>query len=524
MSGIALLLVAAAIAFGLSKLLRLPSTPLLILSGVGLRMFLGHFESEIPVAMLGEMIEVGLAVLVFTTGTDLSPRRMRGNTRGILIVATIQFVALGLAGIGAAIFLDYGLSTALYLGFALSASSTLVVVRQLQQRGQMFEPFGRLLLGVLLVQDVFIILLIVALLSYPEGLLSVVVSLTSTVSLGLFALLLHKKFIPWITQHFKLDEEELMLGSFAMLFAFSGAAHLLGLPFLVGSFFAGFTLSAFPMNGLLRSMLKSLSSFFLALFFISIGAILVLPDLRLIIHSLFFAAILIIVTVLLVTVVSERVGYSTRTSLESGLLLSQTSEFSLLLAYTGTVSGLVTEDLFSVITLITVSTMTLTPLIARERVRWLLMRLHPSYHKKAKSCSDYRNHAVLLGYGSSGPKKLKFLRKQGFDVVVIDEDSSVIRQLMQEGVPCLQGNISNKHLLKQANCTKAQVVICSVGQSHDANIALEYLRDHPVEVFVNTFEHSEMMQVEKSGGHPVQTAIASSRKFATWFDSNIPDC
>ena len=521
MSGFALLMVAAAIAFGLSKLLRLPQIPMLMLSGIGLHMLLDYLDIQLSELLLGEMIEIGLAMLVFTTGADLSPQRMRGNKNGILIVATTQFVALGITGICTAIFLNYDLTTALYLGFALSASSTLVVVRQLQQRRQMFEPFGRLVLGVLLVQDVFIILLMVTLLSYPEGFLATAGSLVGTIALGLIALMLHRKLIPWVTQHLKLDEEELMLGAFGMLFTFSGIAYLLGLPFLVGSFLAGFALSAFPMNGLVRGMLGSLSSFFLALFFISIGAILTMPNLPLIQHSLIFIAVLIGVTVLLVTLVGEMAGYATRTSIETGLLLSQTSEFSLLLAYTGTASGMITQDLFSMIALITVSTMTLTPVIAQEKVRWLLMRIHPRYRRGEKSCTHYKDHAVLLGYGRAGAQNLKFLREHGLDVIVIDEDASVIRQLINQNVPCIQGSISNKRLLKQTNCKQARVVICSMRQSHDAHIALDYLRNYPVKVIVSTFEHSETDYVRQAGGYPVETALASSRKFIEWVDTNL---
>ena len=521
MSGFALLLIAAAIAFGLSRLLRLPPIPLLMLSGAGLRALAEQLGSPIPESLLGEMIEIGLAMLVFTTGADLSLQRMRGNTRGVLIVATAQFVALGVTGACTAIFLHYELTTALYLGFALSASSTLVVVRQLQQRRQMFEPFGRLVLGVLLVQDVFIIVLMIILLSYPEGFLSIIGSLLGAIALGFVALTVHRRLIPWVTRQLSLDEEELMLGSFGMLFAFSGTAYLLGLPFLVGAFFAGFALSAFPMNGLVRGMLGSLSSFFLALFFISIGAIITMPDLQLIQHSLIFIAVLIVVTVLLVTIVSEMVGYSTRTSIETGLLLSQTSEFSLLLAYSGMVSGLIAEDLFSMLALITVSTMTLTPFIAKEKMRWALMRLHPRYRKGEKACAHYKDHAVMLGYGRAGPPTLHILHEHGLDVVVIDEDAAVIRRLIAQGVPCIQGSISNRRLLQQTNCKQARVVICSMRQAHDAHIALDYLKDHPVKVIVNTFEHSETEYVRRAGGYPVQTALASAHKFTEWLSANV---
>ena len=124
MSGVCILLIAAAVAFGLAKLLRLPSIPLLMLVGAVLHELANIWEVEVPEDLLGEMMEIGLAMLVFTAGVDLSPRRMLGRTRAIITVATVQFCILGLAGGITAWALGYDLTTALYLGCALSASST----------------------------------------------------------------------------------------------------------------------------------------------------------------------------------------------------------------------------------------------------------------------------------------------------------------------------------------------------------------------------------------------------------------
>jgi Kef-type K+ transport system membrane component KefB len=521
MSGFAILLIAAAIAFGLAKLLRLPPIPLLMLSGVGLRALANIWAVDVPEALLGEMIEIGLAVLVFTAGVELSPRRMRGGTRQISIVAITQFLLLGAAGVLTARWLGYELTTALYLGCALSASSTLVVVRHLQSRRQMFEPFGRLVLGVLLLQDVFIILLMVALLKSPAGVLTSALAVSKSIALGGLALGVHKWFVPWATRTLQLDDEELMLGALGMLFAFSGMAYLLELPFLVGSFLAGFALSAFPMNGLVRGMLGSLSGFFLALFFISVGAVLTMPSSTMLGHSLIFIAVLILVTVVLVSVIAEAVGYSTRTAIETGVLLSQTSEFSLLLAYSGVASGLISAELFSMIALITVSTMTLTPFISREKVAWALMKLHPRYRRGETECENLSNHAVLLGYGRAGAQTARLLHEHGLKVIVIDEDAAVIRTLIEKGIPCIQGDGSNKRTLDRANCKQARVVVCSMRRTQDAHTALEHLKDSPVKVLVRTFEHPETDRVRAAGGIPVQTAPASAKSFIQWSDLNL---
>ena len=522
MTAIAILLLAAAIAFGLSKLLRLPAIPLLLLSGAGLNVLAGHAAYKVPQDLISEMIQIGLAVLVFTAGVELSPRWMRGRTRALTILALTQFFMLGACGVLTAVFLGYSWMTALYLGCALSASSTLVVVRHLQQRRQMFEPYGRLVLGVLLLQDIFIILIMVALLKSPQGWLMLCNGVANAVALGIFALGVHRWLVPYIVKRMKLDDEELMLAALAALFAFSTMAHLLDLPFLVGAFFAGFAISAFPMNGLVRGMLGSLSGFFLALFFISAGAFLTIPSLETLGHSLIFMVVLILVTVFLVAIVAEVLGYSSRAAVEAGLLLSQTSEFSLLLALTGVASGQVTAEIFSMIALITVSTMTLTPLISRESVALRLVKWHPRYRSGEAACEVMQNHAVLLGYGRAGPRTVTALKERGISMVVVDEDAGVIRQLIAQGIPCVQGNGSDLRTLERAHCREAKVVFCSMRRTRDAQLALNYLKDSPVKVIVRVFETFEEDMVRATGGQPVQTAFAAAAQFLEWTEVNLP--
>lgn len=521
MTAMAILLLAAAIAFGAAKLLRLPPIPLLMLCGAGLSALASYRAVEIPQDLLEEMIQIGLAVLVFTAGVELSPRRMRGRAKGITILAVTQFFTLGACGVLTALFLDYGWTNALYLGCALSASSTLVVVRHLQQRRQMFEPYGRLVLGVLLLQDIFIVLIMVALHKVPDGWLMVVNGLANAIALGILATAFHRWLVPFLVKRLKLDDEELMLFALAVLFAFSSMAYILDLPFLVGAFFAGFAISAFPMNGLVRGMLGSLSGFFLALFFISAGAYLTMPDLAMLGHCLIFIVVLILVTVLLVAIIAEAVGYSSRAAVETGLLLSQTSEFSLLLALTGVASGQITPELFSMIALITVSTMTFTRFISRESVALRLVKWHPGYRKGESACKTMRNHAVLLGYGRAGPRTVRALIERGIEMVVVDEDAGVIRQLIGKDIPCVQGDGSDIQTLERAHCREAKVVFCSMRRTGDARLALDYLKDSDAKVLVRVFEPFEEEIVRKAGGLPVVTAHASAAQFLDWVDVNL---
>jgi len=518
----AILLAIAAAAFGLAKVLRLPSIPFLVLGGLTLRLVSTRTGGSLAPDVLSGLIEVGLAVLVFTAGTELSPRRMRGRTRSILFVASAQFFSLGMAGLFCARLLGYDWITAGYLGCALSASSTLVVVRLLQERQQMFEPYGRLVIGVLLLQDVLIILLLIGLLSAPGGWPEVLRAIGASVGLGLLSWGIHNYAIGLVCRKIKLDDEELMLGSLALLFGFGALAWFLDVNFLVGAFCAGFALSAFPMNGLVRSLLGSLSAFFLALFFICIGYFLTFPGLETLGHGLLLTVILITVTVLLVTVVAEASGYSTRASIESALLLSQTSEFSLLIALAGLYQNQITEELFSLIVLVTVATMTLTPLLARERVVRRLMSWHPRQQTSEGKVADMSGHVLLIGYGRSGPSLLDSLQKNKVPVVVIDEDAVLIRKLAARGIPSVQGDGADAATLRRANVRQARAVLVSLRHSGDSHFVMEYLSGYEVPVFVRTMEPAEAEDIKALGGTPIRADEAAAEQFMDWLRLNLP--
>ena len=107
-------------------------------------------------------------------------------------------------------------------------------------------------------------------------------------------------------------------------------------------------------------------------------------------------------------------------------------------------------------------------------------------------------------------------------MVVVDEDAGVIRQLIAQGIPCVHGDGSDVHTLKRAHCLEAKVVFCSMRRTRDAQMALNYLKDSPVEVIVRVFEKFEEDMVRAAGGQPVRTAVAAAAQFLEWTEVNLP--
>jgi Kef-type K+ transport system membrane component KefB len=512
MIGIALLLAAAAVGHGLARLLRLPSIPFLLLGGVALRIA-GFLP---PQRLLEFMIVLGLSVLVFVGGTELNPRRVRTQRRAALGVGVAQFTVLGAAGFLATLAFGYGVQVALYVALAVSASSTLVVVRLLQQRLQLFEPFGRLVIGVLLLQDLFVILAIPVVVRYDAGVAAIAGGLAGALALMALSFGVLRWVAPWLLARLHGDDERLLLAILSILFVFVGIADMLDLPIIAGAFLAGVSLSTFPAAGLVRGQLNSIADFFTAIFFTALGVLLAVPTLFELVHVLTLTAIVLLITPPLVTAVAERYGLSARQSLESGLLLAQTSEFSLVVALQGLVLGQLGQGTFTVIALLTAITMMLTPLSSTDRVTLWLLRFHPLRRAPGERTAP-RDHVLLLGCGENGMPLLETLYAAGTEVFVVDDDPAIIRQLREGEIPCVRGDGSDPDVLRRAGARDARLIISTIRRPLDNEQVLQHAQGVPV--LVRVFEDGDADRIRALGGTPIVYSAAAAEDFLAWYTS-----
>jgi Kef-type K+ transport system membrane component KefB len=511
MVGLSILLLGSALGLGLAKWLGLPTIPLLVVVGVGL-----SSAGLLPASdLLADALLLGLTVLVFVAGVELNPRRV-GRQRGVALrVGTAQFTLLAALGLTTALALGFTLAESMYLALALSASSTLVVVRILRQRKQMFEPFGRLVIGVLLLQDLFVILLIPVLSRLPDGAMAATTGFLGALALTGLAFVSLRWITPFMLTRLNLDDEGVLLVTLALLFVYLGLADMLELPLVAGAFLAGVSLSSFPVSGVVRGQLSSLSDFFLAIFFTALGGMLVVPSLAGVLQAAALAMVVLIATPPLVTLVAERSGLSARPAIESGLLLAQTSEFSLVVGLQALAFGHVDMEIFSIIALITVATMILTPFLASDRVTWRLMAFHP-LRRDTRSDGEMQNHILLLGCGDNGMPLLETLMSAGHDVVVVDDDAAVIERLREGDILSIRGDGSDLDILRAANARRARLVISTMRRPGDHLAVLDHVEGVPV--IVRVFEPVEAETVRARGGTPILYSHAAADDLLRWLD------
>lgn len=510
MNHLLLLLIIAAVGYGVARWLRMPVIPLLIIPGIALSALGVKSDPDFDRTAL----ELGLVFLMFASGIELNPTRFTRSAKAVAVVGLTQFFVAGACAFAVAKWLDYSPLPALYVACALATSSTLVVLRHLKQHQQMFEPFGRLVTGVLLLQDLLLILIIVVLARLPGGWIHVAAGAGYTLLLFGLALVC-QRILPAIVAWMKLDEETLLLSILATLFSFIGFADLLSLPPVAGAFLGGFALSVFPINGLVRGVLGPLRDFFTALFFTVLGLIISIPDVGILLQGLGLAALVLIITPPLVTMAAEWTGLSSRSAIESGLLLAQTSELSLVLLLNGLMLGHVSSEIFSLLALVTVLTMSLTPFLATDAMTERLLHWHPINRRPGAGFMK-KGHVLLLGFGAGGMWVVKPLRENGHDVLVVDDDAAVIRELQRAGIPWIYGDGSDIRTLEQAGARDARLIIAAMRRINAAERVLHYVKGTPV--IVRVFEAEHAARVEELGGIAVLNSLASADKFMEWFE------
>jgi Kef-type K+ transport system membrane component KefB len=509
MHGVAALLAAAAIGYTLARALSVPAIPLLLLAGVSL-----SFVHPVGSEVLQDGLVLGVSFLLFIGGLELDPRRIRAQRGAAFRVGTAQFFVLAAAGFAAARLLGFGSVEAGYLALGLTASSTLVGIRLLQRRRQLFEPFGRLILGVLLLQDLMVLLLIPLVTELGRSLGLALLGIGAVAALLGLSLLARRWVGPLLIRLARHDEELVLLGALAVLFLFLGSAAALGVPIVVGAFLAGMALSRFPVQGIVQAELAPIGDFFTAIFFTALGALVRFPTATELGQAAVLGLLVVVLTPPLVAVLAERVGFSAKPAIEAGLLLSQTSEISLVIALTGILHGHIGSDVFTILALVTLGTMLLTPLLTSETTVRRLMRWHPG--RRRAEAPPPRGHILLLGVGSTGMPLLEDLILTGSEIVVVDDDPAVGARLEEAGIRTVRGDAGDAEVLRHAGAADARVVGSTIRRVSDNAALLELAAGVPI--LVRVFDEEEASWVRERGGVPVISSVATAEGFMDWFE------
>ena len=358
----------------------------------------------------------------------------------------------------------------IYVALAVAFSSTMVVIRSLSDKEQINTLHGRIIVGVLLIQDL-IAIAVLALLSDSLSINSVLISLGKASLFVVFAFIVAIGSRPIFRASAKTHELILII-ALAFLFLFALGAYSFGLSIAIGSFFAGVALANSTFKTEIKGLVHPLRDFFGVILFVSLGIQLTwIPQTQ---WWFFVLLIFLIVFVkpILIFSLTRIIGYTNRTSFLAGNHLGQSSEFVLILITQGLLIGHLTNELFSVLVFSTILTMSITGyFVSFERGMYKgyskFARLFHKIPYKKENLIGYagdtkKKKIVLFGAHRMGSMFLREYKGDKNEILVVDFNPEIIKYLTKKKIPCVYADYGNPEVFEMLKLIGPEIVISTI--------------------------------------------------------------
>ncbi|CAA9270337.1 MAG: Inner membrane protein, KefB/KefC family [uncultured Adhaeribacter sp.] len=338
--------------------------------------------------------EVGVILLLFSVGIEFSIKNLLRIKRYVLLGGLAQvFFTIGVTALCVKLF-AFTWQEAVFVGFIVSCSSTAIVIKQLQDRIEITTDYGKVILAVLLFQDIIIVpmMLLTPMLSGKDTniLVSIVELILKLMGITLAAYVSARWIIPqFLARVMKLKSQEIFLIATVFIIAvITTLTSTLGLSLALGAFIAGLIIAETDYNRLAITCFLPFRYLFISFFFISMGMLLnyrIVLEYPVTILLLFLSVLLIkFITAALATYILK---LPVKTAVLVGLILAQIGEFSFILSKTGLDNGLISETHYQIFIVVAILTMAVTPFLIQQAqpLANILLKLSPVIAHESKA-------------------------------------------------------------------------------------------------------------------------------------------
>ena len=474
-----------------------------------------------------ELAEFGVVFLMFSIGIEFSLPRLR-SMRAVVFGVGLPQVLITLATplALAALLRDrigVGTAGAFALGAALAMSSTAIVLKQLAERLELDTDQGRLVVGVLLFQDLAVVPLLVILpaLANPHGDLTIELTWAAVKAVALLALLLAGG--QWVLRHWltmvarRRSRELFMLNLLLITLGLAWLTSKAGLSPALGSFIAGMLISETEFRHQVEEDIKPFRDVLLGLFFVTIGMLL---DPRVVIGR--FGWVLAALTIpvglkfALVVLLVRRRGVGAGTAIKVAVPLATAGEFAFVILNQAGQLHLLGESLMQIVLAAMVLSMLATPLLMQYS-QWLAMRVSGAewmqqalqLHRIATRSIANQDHVVICGFGRSGQHLAQMLEQEAIAYVALDLDPDRVREAAAAGASVVYGDAARRETLAAAGVSRAAALVVSYNNVPSALQVIHFaheLRPH-LPIIVRTQDDSSLDRLLRGGATEVVPEI-----------------
>jgi len=443
----------------------------------------------------------GIALLLLIVGMGLNPRVIKevGKIAAYIAITKVLLVT----GIGYVLsgFLGFSTTESLYIGIALSFSSTIIILKLLTDKREQTRLYGKVAIGYLLIEDILATLILVGVSTSSSGEISVStfaeLLIKATALIG--GLLVVRMFVlPRLNNIIAKSQEFLFLFAIGWGMGTAALFSVGGFSLEIGALIAGVTLASLPYATEISSRLKPLRDFFIVLFFVQLGSHLELSQIIDVLpRAAVFSAVVLVANPLIVMSVMGITGYTKKTSFKAGLTGAQVSEFSLILLLLAADLGQISQEITSLITVvafltIAVSTYTITYADSLYELFEKYIRMFEKSKTNEQKEVHHHYELVLFGYQKGGHEFIRVFNQLKKSYVVVDYDPNIIDTLESKQINFIYGDVTDLELLDEVNLRHAHLVVSTITDFQTNVFISRWLeKENPHAVFICTADTVE---------------------------------
>ncbi len=483
----------------LSRSLKQPLILAYIISGI----LLGPLVFKV-ITKSGEFTlfsEIGVALLLFIVGMNMSFKSIKDVGKISLIIGFGQVIFTSIIGFFIGRLLGFNNIESLYISIALAFSSTIIIIKLLSDKNDLDALYGRISVGLLLVQDfiaIFALIFITGISSTDNSSVTIFLLQTFLKSVILFigAYFLYDTVVPFLFRKVSGSGELLFMGGIAWCFGLAMFSRLLGFGIEIGAFLAGITLASLPYTTEISARIRPLRDFFILVFFFNLGLNIVSLDVAsVLIPSVIFSLFVLIGNPLIVLILMVFFGYKKRTGFLVGLTVAQISEFSLILVVLVNKFVHLSNGLFSLVIVVGIVTITLSTYMIMNGEK--LYNIFSKYinifegrrlHEKHASLPKKKYDIIVCGAHRMGHgivKSLANLKER--DLLVVDFNPDIIKKLEKENVDYIYGDISDSDIIEKLTMYNPKIVVSTIPIYEDSLLLINKFKNFKRDTFLFFF-------------------------------------
>ncbi|GAB4235515.1 MAG: monovalent cation:proton antiporter family protein [Deltaproteobacteria bacterium] len=449
--------------------------------------------------MVDALAEIGVALLLFTVGLEISPGHLGKMRRRILQGGGVQLAATILLTLAVLSIAGFHPPEATFIGFVLSLSSTAIVLKVYADRMQLDSGHGKISVGILLFQDLAVIpmmLLIPSFRQWETAQFPTVALTLAKAGVGVGVILLASRFlIPLLLKEVvRLNSREILaMTVLCIILGTAWVARWWGLSLAMGAFLAGIVISESVYVHEIAAQIFPFRDVFNGVFFISVGMLLDLSFLaRHLPLILLVSAAVVVSKAVCAGAAIRTLNYPWRVSVIGAIGLAQIGEFSFLLMSEGFRDGLVGTETYQYLLATAILTMVATPFLMRAApwagktfVRLLLRGAEPGdAGEEPPGAGRAGNHVIIAGYGMNGKNLARVLRSTRVPYVVVDLNDAMVSEGREAGEPVFYGDVNNPEILDRVGVDSARMLVLAISDPMATRRATAVARRANPEMFI----------------------------------------